>query len=454
MAKIRITTAVLEKASYAKGDRFIWDAMENGFGARVNRNGTISFIVQARSGGRGTPVKRLTIGTFGRMKVDEARSEARKALGRIHLSPQNPAPKAPIFKDASETFISTHIQTNWKRRGEDAARDVRNVLQPHFEGKRVDAITKADIHSLLDSYNDRQGRRKALHSLVRLFFNWCVGRGFVTASPLAGTKAPAPCSARTRFLSPREVWAVWHACTQVNYPFGPLIRLLLLTGQRRGQIATLRWEQVRGLNSDHPDIVFHSTQMKMQHECLVPLSPWAVRVLEVLSPAQKGLVFTTNGKTPVSGFSDGKERVDKLATEYLQIATSAAQVDSSAMLPAWKLHDLRRTMASALQAAGFPIEVTEAVLDHHSGRVSGITAVYHLHGYEEEKRDALNQWARMISFVAKASDPLQLPTGWRSLVRSMKAEASVHTSPSAALTDSRQYGLFSFEEESMAAASR
>lgn len=428
MATGKITIAVLDSASYERGDRFIWDSALKGFGAKVNRNGSISFVVQTRTGGRKAGSKRQVIGAYGPMKLDEARSEARKALGRIHLSQplqskgddKAVAKASPAFDEVSELFISIYLQVNWKRQWSEAAKDVRSVLRPAFAGLPVDEIGRSEINSLLDSYADRLARQKNLHSLIRLFLNWSVERDYIERSPLAGLKGPKPRPPRTRFLCPREVWAVWHATGELDYPFGPLFRLLLLTGQRRSQLAALRWEQIRRLLEPEAAIMFSSTQMKMDREFFLPLSTLAANEFVKLHPAQEGFVFTTTGKRPISGFSRAKSRLDELVGARLKDAYG----DPAKSIADWRIHDLRRTIASALQSAGFPIEITEAVLDHRAGKVSGISRVYHLYDYEAEKRAALARWSAYVGHIVTCADPHSVSDDWRTLAATLNPTAA------------------------------
>jgi integrase len=185
---------------------------------------------------------------------------------------------------------------------------------------------------------------------------------------------------------------LWTACVQLGQPFGPLFLLLLLTGQRRDEVASMNWSEV---NIEEKVWVIPKVRTKNGREHIVPLSQPAIKILGELPiiGTKHGYVFTTNGTRPVSGFSKAKKSVDVLlgaSNEY--------------PIRPWRLHDLRRTAASGMARAGHAIHVIEAVLNHRSGTISGVAAVYNRHHYLEEKRSALQDWATMVSLMsARAS---------------------------------------------------
>ena len=236
-------------------------------------------------------------------------------------------------------------------------------------------IKRAHVIRILDSIM-AEGKpyraNRALASIKKLFA-WSRDRGYIDHHPIDRLKPPGKEIARDRILSDGELAALWKNAAGLGYPFGPAIQLLILTAQRRGEIATMRWSDV---NLDRATWTVPAAIAKNGRVHEVPLSEPALEILTAL-PRFVGadLVFTTTGTTPISGFGRLKERLD------------AAMGFSD-----WRFHDLRRTAASGMARIGIAPHVIEKVLNHQSGVISGVAAVYNRHGYEAEKREALERW--------------------------------------------------------------
>lgn len=209
--------------------------------------------------------------------------------------------------------------------------------------------------------------------------------------------APSPENRRERVLSDDEIRLVWQAFESIGWPFGPIGKLLLLTGARRDEAAALEWREV-DLAARTWTLPAARSKNKRPHE--IPLSDAAVETLAALPRVEgkAGFVFTTTGKTAVSGFSRAKAQIDAAILEMLQGNAGAAGADlADAKAPErWTFHDLRRTVATNLQKLGVRLEVTEAVLNHVSGSRAGIVGVYQRHEYADEKRAALEAWGRYL----------------------------------------------------------
>ena len=226
---------------------------------------------------------------------------------------------------------------------------------------------------------------------VRRLFGWAVERGIIAASPVAGIRAPAPETARDRVLSDDEVRAFLRACKAMGEPFGPLFRLLLLTGQRRDEVASAPWSEI-DLGKALWSLPKTRTKNGRAHD--VPLAPQAVALIEALpSKGRSPLVFPAKftrkssgvaAVRPVSGFSVAKRQLDKLMLADL------------GSLPEWRLHDLRRTCVSGMARLGFAVHVAEKVVNHVSGTMGGIVSVYQRHDFADEKRTALAAWANFL----------------------------------------------------------
>lgn len=199
--------------------------------------------------------------------------------------------------------------------------------------------------------------------------------------------APSSEQARDRVLSDDEIRTVWRALESIGWPFGEIGKLLLLTGARRDEIATGTWSEI-DLERELWTIPGSRTKNREAHG--IPLSDAAVDILKGLPhiDSKPGYVFTTNGRTPVSGFSKAKDAID-----------AAIREGGDEAYPHWTIHDLRRTVATNLQKLGVRLEVTEAILNHVSGSRAGIVGVYQRHAWTDEKRAALAAWARRLDAI-------------------------------------------------------
>ena len=192
-----------------------------------------------------------------------------------------------------------------------------------------------------------------------------------------------------------EVVEIWNAASKVGWPFAPLFRLLLTTGQRREEVAGLRWEE---LDRSTLTWMLPGARSKNGRAHLVPLSQLARSILDGHAGSDdwptEGLIFTTTGKTPVSGHSRAKRRLDAF------IAESRLEAGLQPLKP-WRVHDLRRTVATSFQKLGIRFEVTEAVLNHQSGARSGVAGIYQRHDWADEKRFALEKWGTHLTVLVQ-----------------------------------------------------
>ena len=264
-------------------------------------------------------------------------------------------------------------------------------VTPKWRGRKIQDIARRDVVEVLDGLMDRGVGRMTnmVFSVLRKLFRWCVERDVIAVSPCTGMRPPCPEASRDRVLNDGELKRFWAATDALGYPFGPMFKLLLVTGQRLGEVAGIIWTEIH-LDERIWSLPRQRAKNDRAHE--VPLSDLAIEIVESLpkSDRETALVFTTTGKTPVSGFSRAKRHLD---------AAMRVQPDQQA-IPPWTLHDLRRTVATGMQRLGITPQVTEAVLNHKSGTIRGVAAVYARHDYAQEKRDALDAWAQRLVSVA------------------------------------------------------
>jgi integrase len=303
---------------------------------------------------------------------------------------------ADTFGAVAEDYIKRHVDK--LRSGPEVAGILRRELIPIWGDRQLAEIAKRDVFALLEGVVDRGGAkaepgtrrrsggdwaaRKRL-ALIRGFFNWAAERDLITTAPtdrLRSSKLLGAAEPRDRVLTDDELRMVWHAAGEEPYPYGPLVRMLMLTAQRRDEIAGARWSEI---DLDKGLLVIGAERMKMKVAHVVPLPPAAVEILRgLLRFAASDCVFA--GQTAArsfSGFGTAKARFNKRLPGIL----------------AFSLHDLRRTARTRLSELGVAPFVAEMVLAHAQ---RGVAKVYDLHRYTEEKRQALEKWeARLLSIV-------------------------------------------------------
>ena len=221
---------------------------------------------------------------------------------------------------------------------------------------------------------------------VRKLFNWALSRDIIAVSPCAGVKPPSAETARDRVLTDDELRLVWQAAEQMGYPFGPLVQMLVLTGQRRDEVRKMTWDEI-DLERRLWKLAAGRTKNNKSHD--IPLSAPVVGVLESL-PRIVGsrLVFTLDGVRPASSLSYHKSRLNSLSG-----------------VASWTLHDLRRTCASGLARLGVNLPVIEKILNHTSGSFRGVVAIYQRHDFGAEKAKALELWGQHVDeLVSSQSD--------------------------------------------------
>jgi integrase len=276
--------------------------------------------------------------------------------------------------------------------------DVGGDVMSAWRGRKIQEISKRDIVALLDVVNDRGSPIMAnrVLSAVRKLFNWCVARDVIQASPCTLVTPPAPERSRDRVLSDDELRMVWNAADGDGWPFGPLVKLLALTGQRLSEVGGMRWQEI-DLENRLWTLPAERVKNGERHE--VPLSDTAVRIIEALPriKTSKGFVFATRRDAAVSGFSRGKTRLD--------LAILAAMPKDAKVPAPWVFHDLRRTLASGMARIGIQLPVVEKVLNHSGGSFAGVAGVYQRHSFAEEKRKALDAWASHVESVVSGKRP-------------------------------------------------
>jgi integrase len=394
MPSKRLTTATVERIRPPKeGQRDHFDQSHPGLALRISYGGSRTWVFFYRL--HGAKLHRMTLGRFPEMSLAEARDAWR--IGRKRISEgENPEGQRPV---AADTFGA--IFEDWLKRDQGSnrtAKEVRRAVEvdvmPAWRDRLIGTIGRRDVIERIDAVADRGAMIAArrLHAYLHRLFKWCVGRGILEVNPMADLPKPGQETRRDRVLSNAELAAVWKGTEKLGWPFGPIVKLLILTGARRTEIGALRWSEIEG-----DEIKLAGERTKNNEPHTISLAPLAVEIIEALPHIDGGYVFSTTGKTPVSGWSKVKEALDKAAGP----------------LPDWRLHDLRRTCATGLQRLGFSLQVIEAVIGHVGGSRSGVVGVYQRHAFGPEKRQALDAWARHVEQIVSGKSAKVVPIGRR-----------------------------------------
>jgi len=366
----------LTVSAIAKLKGYLWDTHVTGFGARRQTNGVFYYV---RYRHNGTQTVR-SIGRHGPLTPDTARAKAKQLLGVVAggIDPFAQVLSGEGFPAAIERYLERKRVSLKPGFFIETGRYLRSYAAP-LHSLRLSQIDRRKVAALLGEIETSSGpvSRNRLRSALSAFFNWCITEGLLETNPVAGTAKADENGSRERVLTQGELRQLWQALPQINDGFADIIRLLLLTGQRRNEIGYLVWREVdlkRGI------IVFGPERTKNRKAHELPLSRQAVTIL-ARQPRRNSTEFVFSEK----GFRDW-DRAKKRLDRRLGIAD-------------WHLHDLRRTCATQLGELGIQPHHIEAILNHYSGHRAGVAGVYQRARYEPEMRAALQRWADWIERV-------------------------------------------------------
>jgi integrase len=360
----------------------------------LQKSGARSWGVRYRHRGL---TRKLTLGRYPEIGLKVARKLAIQALGQVAAGADPASEKRDARRAAREAaraerdevqavagrFIDRYAKVNCRESTwRESERLLRKHVIPEWGGRSLLQIGKKDVHALLDGIMDegKPALANRVHGVVRQMCGWAVERGIVDISPVAGVKAPAVEQSRDRVLNDDELRAVYINADGIGWPYGPIVRLLALTAQRLTEVSEMRWTE---LDLERRLWTLPRVRSKNGVEHTVPLSDAAVAIFAALPRivSDDDLVFVSTTGTRLTTSSRAKRSLDDLIKPAL---------------PHWTLHDLRRTAASGMARLGFPVHVTEAVLNHRSGTIRGVARVYNRYDYADEKRRALAAWAQHI----------------------------------------------------------
>jgi integrase len=458
MANAFISKRSVDAAKPGKADWFLWDAGDKevvkGFGLKVTPSGGKVYVFQYRIARPGeasrTPAKRYTIGKHGSLTPDQARTRAKQLAAMVEegIDPREVELDAITARDEADRIAAEkarvegelsfenvaalwlyHYENEKGRRPSSvnmAKLVVNRHLKPTLAGKPMPHITRENLQAAFDTIPvAKRGMRRAVYAYASVLFGWAQRRGNITENPLRAMEKPEAPAARDRVLSDNELASIWNASDSLILPFAAFFRLLLLTGQRREEVSGMNWAELDRATAVW-SIPAKRAKNGMAH--IVPLSPEVLAELDALSEAKQladakafgetatgtspdidparwpkvGHVLSTTAGKSISGYSKAKAALD----------LAIAEARENQPLDAWRVHDLRRTLATGLQRLGIRFEVTEAVLNHVSGARSGVAGIYQRHDWKAEKRGALEAWGRHVAaIVVPAEETNVVPIG-------------------------------------------
>ncbi len=394
MATGKISKRSVDSLQAGSTNQFLWDTDLKGFGAKITPAGSISYVLQFRLGGRESATRRYTIGPHGSpWTPTTARSEAERLLILVAqgVDPVDEEKKRRreavdlAFDNYSALFARSCKGKGWSKHVESV---IRLHLQPVLRRKPLSAITRVDVVAVLDRLPiEQNANRRNVFAVMRRMFRWAVSRGDIERSPMEGMETPPPVRPRERWLADDELKSVWSASSECHRCFGPIVRLLIATGQRREEVSGMRWKEI-----DRAEKLWTlpGSRAKNGEPNRIPLGMLAVRELDKQAGGEKwprkGRVFATSSGAGFTGYAKGKIKLDSVIAER-----------RGGPLSPWRLHDLRRTLATNFQKLGVRFEVTEAILNHVGGSRAGVAGIYQRHDWKEEKREAMDAWNQHLS---------------------------------------------------------
>jgi integrase len=395
MPKTRLTKSTIDALPIPEKEIVYWDQTLPGFGLKITPKGRKVFIVLYRAAGGGSRLRKYTIGPYGRITLHNARIEAQKVLaarleGRDAATEKLEARRRLTADTVPEVIgLYAKLHLSQRRSGREVMQILQRNLVDRVGSRSVHSISKRDVIDLVNAVVDRGSPVAANKSLkvVKSFFNWCVGRAIVERSPCEGIRVPTVERARDRVLTDSELAEVIRAARQLGGPYGAIVEILALTGQRRDEVARMSWDEV---DLDRRIWALPATRTKNDRPHIVQLPGAAVAVIGA-QPRAGGLVFSRSGATPVGDFSSQKRKLDEVCG-----------------VSHWRLHDLRRTMVSGMARLGVAPHVADKILNHVAGKISGVAAVYQRHEFLKERRDALERWGAYVEALLREGEAVEL----------------------------------------------
>ena len=360
-----------------------------GFGITIAPAGSKTFFLSYSSPTR-RKRRQLNLGRYPATSLKEAREKARAARAAIALGkdPVDELGDLPTITLEEGLDLYARAKLNHQRTGQSTERDLRRDFGPLLRLAAA-TVTPAMVAKIIDDKSHTAPiMANRLHSYARPWFRWLTARGHCNDSPIAGIEKPANEKARERVLTDEEVVAIWTATDDLGYPFGPLVKLLLLTGVRREEMAGMRRIEI---DFDQMLWAVPAERSKTRAAIRIPLSGMAAEVLRAVPVTDGPFLFTTTGTTPVSGFSRMKGKLDRVSG-----------------VSNWRFHDFRRTMVTAMVDLGIDATTADRCLNHTgAATMSTVQRVYQRSDLLDQRRHAVEAWAHKLVEIIKGTAPTE-----------------------------------------------
>jgi integrase len=387
--KLKLDTKTVAALALAKGrpEEFAWDAELEGFGLRLRRRrdgGLLrTWAAQYRANGH---TRRITLGSADKVTVAKAREAARKLLARVELGhdPQREkqakrAASVHTFRAVADAYLAA------KESGLRPAslRITKLYLTGDYfrplHAMGVAEITHADIAARLSAITRAHSAHTAAAArrAISALFRWTMEEGWTQTNPVIGTRRPQEAAARDRVLSDAELAAIWRACGDDD--FGKILRLLILLGSRRQEIGGMRWSEFDDLDAGIWTLPKERSKNHRAHTITLP--PVALDIIRSVSHGERDHLFGERGGGGFNGWSNAKAELDQRLADAVK---------------PWRLHDIRRTVATRMADIGIEPHHVEAALNHFSGHRRGVAGVYNRSPYERQVKAALIAWSRYV----------------------------------------------------------
>jgi integrase len=316
------------------------------------------------------------------MRAEHARRTAGELHAKVRLGQDPAGEKFESRAKAAETlgavlrqYLYRHVQARQRPRSFIETTRHLNVHCLPLHGLQITKIDRRAVASRLGDIAAKSGSvtSNRVSASLSAFFSWAIRQGLAEINPVIGT-GKEPEQTRDRVLTDPELVIIWRALADNDY--GAIIKLLMLTGQRAREIAWLHWSEVQG-----DEIALPSERTKNAHAHRVPITKPVAEILACQVRRNRDLVFGRSSDRGFAGWTKSKSLLEARIREM-----------TGADLPHWTPHDLRRTAATRMAELGIAPHVIEAVLNHRSGTVKDVGAIYNRYGYDTEKRAALTLW--------------------------------------------------------------
>jgi integrase len=379
---MKLTQSSIAKLTSSKADEIFFDDDLPRFGVRLREGGSRKYVVQYRQGGI---ARRHTIGPVATLTLEEARQRARKVLVAVDDG-RNPGAEKETARAASRLLFAAVADdflgaSKLKPKSLYEYKYYLKKIWKPLHKLPLGSISRQVVASHLRVIAKENGPAAAnrTRSTLSSLFAWAIGEGLCDSNPIIGTNVQEE-KPRARVLTDAELAAIWKAAPDEDY--GRIIKLLMLTGQRRDEIGALRWSEI---DADAKLIELPRTRTKNGIEHRIPLSAEAIAILKGCV-RHRDLLFG-NGPNGFAAWSRKKLAFGKTCS-----------------VKDWTIHDLRRTAATRMADLGVQPHVIEAILNHISGHKAGVAGIYNRSTYATEKRAALDLWGNHIRVIVAQSE--------------------------------------------------